>query len=72
MSGPDRCTVRTRDLGVLRLSAGPGADADPAAYASALHTWLVNGGAVARDGTTLRVHVAGGVHPVQVRPGDGR
>ncbi|MGW2414017.1 hypothetical protein ACWCV5_17840, partial [Streptomyces tubercidicus] len=72
VSGPDRCTVRTRDLGVLRLSAGPGADADPAAYASALHAWLVDGGAVARDGTTLRVHVAGGVHPVHVRPGDGR
>ncbi|MFF8788830.1 hypothetical protein, partial [Streptomyces sp. NPDC015125] len=68
VSGPDRCTVRTRALGVLRLSAGPGADADPAAYASALHAWLLDGGTVPRDGTVLRVHVAGGVHPVEVRP----
>ncbi|MFF2811260.1 hypothetical protein ACFVT2_29600 [Streptomyces sp. NPDC058000] len=64
VSGPDRCTVRTRHLGVFRLSAGPGADADPAAYASALHAWLVRGGEVPPGGATLRVHAAGGVHPV--------
>ncbi|KIZ14306.1 hypothetical protein [Streptomyces natalensis] len=64
VSGPDRCTVRTRHLGVFRLSAGPGADADPAAYASALHAWLVHGGEVPPGGATLRVHAAGGVHPV--------
>ncbi|MFI1201975.1 hypothetical protein ACH4VR_21415, partial [Streptomyces sp. NPDC020883] len=81
VSGPDRCTVRTRDLGVLRLSAGAGADADPAVYASALHAWLVWGTAVpSRDAvpprggtavpTALRVRVAGGVHAVEVaRPG---
>ncbi|MCK7624708.1 hypothetical protein MUU72_16630 [Streptomyces sp. RS10V-4] len=67
VSGPDRCTVRSRGHGALRLSAGPGADADPAAHASALHAWLVSGGEVSPGGTTLRVHAAGGVHPVEVR-----
>ncbi|MGW3011314.1 hypothetical protein ACWC9R_21135, partial [Streptomyces sp. NPDC001219] len=64
VSGPDQCTVRVRGLGVLRLSAAPAADADPAVYASALHAWLTHGGEVPLDGATLRVHVAGGVHPV--------
>ncbi|WP_018541956.1 hypothetical protein [Streptomyces sp. MspMP-M5] len=54
VSGPDRCVVRTRDLGVLRLSAGPGADADPAVYASALHAWLVRGTARSRGGRVAR------------------
>ncbi|WP_260639538.1 hypothetical protein [Streptomyces angustmyceticus] len=64
VSGPDRCTVRARGLGVFQLSAGPGADADPAAYASALHAWLTHHGEAPPDGATLRVCVAGGVHPV--------
>ncbi|MFE1175192.1 hypothetical protein [Streptomyces sp. NPDC058773] len=64
VSGPDHCTVRTRQHGVLRLSAGPGADLDPAGYASALHAWLVHGGVVPPGGSTLRVHAAAGVHPV--------
>ncbi|MGX7758874.1 hypothetical protein ACWQ06_09400 [Streptomyces angustmyceticus] len=64
VSGPDRCTVRARGLGVFQLSAGPEADADPAAYASALHAWLTHHGEAPPDGATLRVCVAGGVHPV--------
>ncbi|MCC4314067.1 hypothetical protein ABTY63_36065 [Streptomyces solisilvae] len=68
VSGPDRCTVRSREHGVFELSAGPGADADPAAYASSLHAWLAGGRTVPPGGTTLRVHTAGGVHPVAVAP----
>ncbi|MFF4481067.1 hypothetical protein ACWDHW_41235 [Streptomyces melanosporofaciens] len=68
VSGPDRCTVRGRDHGVFQLEAGPGADADPAAYASSLHAWLADGRTVPPGGTTLRVHTAGGVHPVAVMP----
>ncbi|MGV9850852.1 hypothetical protein ACWDWU_19105 [Streptomyces sp. NPDC003442] len=68
VTGPHSCAVRGRDHGVLRLSAGREADADPAAYASALYAWLAGGGAVAPDGTTLRVHAADRVHPVTVTP----
>ncbi|MFI1125090.1 hypothetical protein ACH4VS_28600 [Streptomyces hygroscopicus] len=68
VTGPDRCTVRTRDGEVLHLSAGPGADAAPAAYASALYAWRAGGGTVPPGGTTLRVRAAGGVHPVTVAP----
>ncbi len=64
VSGPGCCTARTRKHGVLRLSAAPGADIDPAAYASALHAWLVHGGEVPPGGVTLRVRAAGEVHPV--------
>ncbi|WP_455361754.1 hypothetical protein [Streptomyces sp. SYSU K21746] len=71
VTGPDTCTVRTRDHGVFRLSAGPGADADPAAYASSLYAWLASGGTVPPPGTTLRMHVARGVHPVVVEPAAG-
>ncbi|OPF79537.1 hypothetical protein VT50_0215870, partial [Streptomyces antioxidans] len=67
-TGPHGCVVRGREQGVLRLSAGPGADADPAACASALYAWLTGGGAVAPGGTTLRVHTAGRAHPVTVTP----
>ncbi|MFD3789537.1 hypothetical protein [Streptomyces cyaneofuscatus] len=72
VSGPDSCTVRTVRHGLFRLSAGPGADADPAAYASAFHAWLANGGKVPTTGTTLRMHTAGDAHPVTVEVlGDG-
>ncbi|WP_432253254.1 hypothetical protein [Streptomyces sp. HNM1019] len=67
-TGPHGCVVRGREQGVLRLSAGPGADADPAACASALYAWLAGGGTVAPGGTRLRVHTAGHVHPVTVTP----
>ncbi|WP_217144317.1 hypothetical protein [Streptomyces sp. AC627_RSS907] len=66
--GPDTCTVRTREGGVLRLSAGTGADVDPAAYASSLYAWLSAGGRVPQEPFTLRVHAAGHVHPVCVEP----
>ncbi|WP_308408089.1 hypothetical protein [Streptomyces mayonensis] len=68
VSGPDRCAVRTREGDVFRLSAGTGADLDPAAYASSLYAWLCAGGRVPREGALLRVHAAGGVHPVCVEP----
>jgi hypothetical protein len=68
VTGPHTCTVRTRDHGLFRLSAGTAADADPAAYASALAAWLAAGGAVPPDGITLRMHAAGGAHPVVVEP----
>ncbi|MGW5674645.1 hypothetical protein ACWEV4_06105, partial [Streptomyces sp. NPDC003860] len=50
VDGPDRCVVRTRSGRLVRLRAQPGADGrtdltDPAAYASALHGWLVMQGA---------------------------
>ncbi|MFD7922156.1 hypothetical protein ACFV3R_23385 [Streptomyces sp. NPDC059740] len=67
-TGPDTCVAGTRDHGVLELSAQPGADLDPAAYASALHAWLTAGGTVPPEGTTLRVGAAGRVHTVSVRP----
>ncbi|MFJ9573086.1 hypothetical protein [Streptomyces bacillaris] len=66
VSGPDNCTVRARGHGLFRLTAAPGADSDPAAYASALHAWLVDGGRVPTGGTTLRMHTAGTLHPVRV------
>ncbi|MEU8955059.1 hypothetical protein AB0C93_12230 [Streptomyces sp. NPDC048518] len=68
VGGPDVCTVRSREHGLFRLSAGPGADADPAAYASSLYAWLTAGGSVPPGGVTLHVHVAGGIHPVTVEP----
>ncbi|MEU0841316.1 hypothetical protein ABZ370_17850 [Streptomyces sp. NPDC005962] len=63
VTGPDTCTVRTRDHGVLHLSGTPNADADPAVYASSLYAWQAGGGALP---VTLRVRVAGGVHEVRV------
>ncbi|MGW4037896.1 hypothetical protein ACWEIM_16695 [Streptomyces sp. NPDC004778] len=44
VTGPASCVVRTRDGSRLRLTAGAEADADPAAYASAVHAWLAAGG----------------------------
>ncbi|MFF1687107.1 MULTISPECIES: hypothetical protein [unclassified Streptomyces] len=72
VSEPDACSVRCRGHGLFRLAAGPGADADPAAYASALYAWLATGLRVPATGITLRVHVAGSMHPVGVTPDDGR
>ncbi|MFJ8753916.1 hypothetical protein ACIREO_32005 [Streptomyces sp. NPDC102441] len=68
VTGPGTCTVRTREHGGFLLSAGPGADADPAAYASSLAAWLGAGGRVPAGGVTLRMRTAGGVHPVTVAP----
>ncbi|MGW6389909.1 hypothetical protein ACWFR1_05245 [Streptomyces sp. NPDC055103] len=71
VTGPDTCTVRTRDHGTFRLTGdtGAGADADPAAYASSLYAWLAHGGTVPARGVTLRVRTAGGTHPVAVDAG---
>ncbi|MFF8730925.1 hypothetical protein ACF073_31250 [Streptomyces sp. NPDC015171] len=71
VTGPHTCTVRVRDHGGFLLSAAPGSDADPAAYASSLAAWFAAGGSVPPGGSTLRVHVAGGVHPVAVAPSTG-
>ncbi|MFF9340528.1 hypothetical protein ACF1CG_12395 [Streptomyces sp. NPDC014773] len=68
VTGPHDCFVRSRAHGTFRLAAEPGADADPAAYASALHAWLAYGGRVPADGTVLRMHTAGGVRPFRVTP----
>jgi hypothetical protein len=69
VTGPGTCVVRTRAGALLRLQAGPGADADPAVYASALHAWLGAGKSLTEvfdQGLTIRT---GGVaHPVVVIP----
>ncbi|WP_406471680.1 hypothetical protein [Streptomyces sp. NBC_01615] len=63
VTGGAECEVRTRAGDFLRLTAvPPAADADPAAYASALHAWLAAGkslneliaqGLAVRTGPTL-------------------
>ncbi|MFD4321444.1 hypothetical protein [Streptomyces sp. NPDC058548] len=68
VTGPDTCFVRSRGQGTFRLAAEPGADADPAAYASALHAWLAYGGTAPVRGVVLRMHTAGGAHPFRVTP----
>ncbi|MEW2166054.1 hypothetical protein AB0912_24075, partial [Streptomyces sp. NPDC007084] len=72
VAGLDVCLVRVRDAGLFELSAGADADADPAAYASALYAWLAAGHRVPDGGVTLRARAAGRVHPVVVRPLSGR
>ncbi|OCC13558.1 hypothetical protein [Streptomyces sp. PTY087I2] len=57
VTGPGSCVVRTRDGALLRLTAGADTDADPAAYASAVHAWLAAGrtsAALMADGLTVR------------------
>ncbi|MFE3073821.1 hypothetical protein [Streptomyces sp. NPDC059247] len=68
VTGPDTCVVRSRAHGTFLLAAeaGAGADADPAAYASALHAWLAYGGTVPARGVVLRAHTGGGAHPFRV------
>ncbi|MFC9701627.1 hypothetical protein ACFTWD_13105 [Streptomyces sp. NPDC056943] len=69
VTGPHTCVVRSRGRqGTFRLSADTraGADADPAAYASAFHVWLAYGGVVPARGVVLRMHTARGVHPFRV------
>ncbi|MFE6225533.1 hypothetical protein [Streptomyces sp. NPDC057854] len=71
VTGPHTCVVRGRKHGTaFRLTADPaaGADADPAAYASALHAWWAYGGTVPARGVVLRLHTAGGAHPFRVEP----
>lgn len=70
VTGPGDCTVRTRDGDALMLTAVPGAaDADPTAYASALHAWLAAGrsaAALAEHG--LLVRTGAHEHRVTVAP----
>ncbi|WP_405778388.1 hypothetical protein [Streptomyces sp. NBC_00859] len=66
VTGPDGCLVRTQEHGQFQLTACPGSDLDPAAYASALHAWLAAGHCVPAGGITLHVHAAGADHPVDV------
>ncbi|WP_260327069.1 hypothetical protein [Streptomyces sp. TLI_185] len=69
VTGPGSCVVRTRSGTSIRLDAGPGADADPAAYASALHAWLAAGKSLelsARQGLTVRIGKL--THPVRLTP----
>ncbi|MFI1223388.1 MULTISPECIES: hypothetical protein [unclassified Streptomyces] len=67
VTGPSSCVVRTRDGALLRLTAGAEADADPAAYASAVHAWLAAGrprAALMADGLTVRTGST--AHPVVI------
>ncbi|GGU31182.1 hypothetical protein [Streptomyces daghestanicus] len=67
VTAPGTCVVRPRGGEPLRLTAGPGADADPAAYASALHAWLAAGGTPRQlYGRGLTVRVGAGRHRVGV------
>ena len=69
VTGPGTCVARTRAGALLRLAAGPGADADPAAYASALHAWLAAGKSPDELLTAgLTVRVGNTAHPVTVTP----
>ncbi|MFF2848427.1 hypothetical protein ACFVT5_19200 [Streptomyces sp. NPDC058001] len=69
VTGPDACVVRTRAGDLLDVTARHDGDADPAAYASALHTLLAAGhpvDALAADGLTVRTGTA--AHRVTVTP----
>ncbi|MFI6010900.1 hypothetical protein ACIBAG_19130 [Streptomyces sp. NPDC051243] len=67
VTGPRACVVRTRAGTLLRLVAGPGADADPAVYASALHAWLGAGKAPQEVfGRGLVVRTGATAHPVDI------
>ncbi|WP_199547708.1 hypothetical protein [Streptomyces sp. N35] len=67
VDSPDTATARTRGGLVLRLTAGPQADADPVAYGCALHAWTASGKSlddlVAHG---LRVRLGGVSHLVDV------
>ncbi|MGW4836710.1 hypothetical protein [Streptomyces globisporus] len=79
VTGPASCVVRTRDGALLRLTAGADGDADPAAYASAVHAWLATGrtrAALPADGLTVRTgstvhHVVITAEVDETAPGDG-
>ncbi|WP_343244498.1 hypothetical protein [Streptomyces sp. SID11385] len=66
VDGRHSCTVRSRRAGLLRLTAGPGADADPAAYAGAVHAWLGAGRRIPPRGVSLRLETGAGEHVVRV------
>ncbi|WP_308289782.1 hypothetical protein [Streptomyces muensis] len=69
VTGPGTCVVRTRAGAQLRLEAGPGADADPAVYASALYAWLGAGEPLTEVFERgLTITSGGRTHPVVVSP----
>ncbi|MER7402729.1 hypothetical protein ABT373_09620 [Streptomyces sp. NPDC000070] len=69
VTGPTSCVVRTRAGTLLRLDSGPGADADPVVYASALHAWLAAGKAPAElYARGLTVRTGRTAHAVTVTP----
>ncbi|MGW2568912.1 hypothetical protein [Streptomyces sp. NPDC001537] len=69
VTGPGSCVVRTRTGTSIRLDAAPGADADPAAYASALHAWLAAGKSPEdAAGQRLTVRIGTTAHPVRLTP----
>ncbi|UED85796.1 hypothetical protein [Streptomyces profundus] len=73
VSGPDRCTVRTRDGALYQLTAAPDPDGhadlcDPAVYASAVRAWLDLGHAPAGRRPTLLVTTGPTRHRVTVEP----
>ncbi|GAA3849311.1 hypothetical protein GCM10022403_096190 [Streptomyces coacervatus] len=69
ITGPGSCVLRTRAGASVRLDAGPGADADPAAYASALHAWLAAGKSLEElAGQGLTVRIGNVAHPVRLTP----
>ncbi|WP_234320036.1 hypothetical protein [Streptomyces sp. SBT349] len=67
VTGPGSCTVLPRGGRPLTLVADPSA-ADPAAYASALHTWLAAGKGLAELGERMTVVTGQAAHEVLVRP----
>ncbi|MEV6946531.1 hypothetical protein AB0N07_32040 [Streptomyces sp. NPDC051172] len=69
VTGPRSCVVRTRTGTSVRLDAAPGADADPAAYASALHAWLAADKPPEEPmGQGLTVRIGTAAHPVRLTP----
>jgi hypothetical protein len=74
VTGHGDCAIRTRAEGFLRLSGEPSAaDADPAAYASALYAWLAAGKSLdelVAQGLTVRT--GGTLHRVLITPEDDR
>ncbi|MHA5047038.1 hypothetical protein [Streptomyces sp. SD15] len=73
VTGPGSCTVRTRAEGLLHLTAESTADADPAAYASALHAWLAAGKSLDElVGPGLAMRTGPTLHRVRITPGGHR
>ncbi|MGW3118780.1 hypothetical protein ACWDBW_16845 [Streptomyces sp. NPDC001107] len=67
VTGPRSCVVRTRAGTSLRLDAAPDADADPAAYASALYAWHAAGKSLEElAGHRLTVRIGEATHPVRL------
>ncbi|MGW0736788.1 hypothetical protein [Streptomyces sp. NPDC002851] len=65
VTGPDACTVRTRDGVLLRLASADPDGADPVAAASALFAWLAAGKSPTELCTSgLRVHTGATAHAV--------